>query len=100
LLLVVEILEKKFTKLCSCLPQDYTRTVDNVKHALPGISDAYLHSLSMLLSTDLINKIIIRQMILNVKEICDAVKFCMILRHFTEDNNFVDELEDGMQSIS
>lgn len=97
-MLIVEILEKNFTKLCHCLPQDYTRTIDKLKNAAPGISAAYLQYVRMLPS-ELINEVIVRKLISNVKEISDAVKFCIIIRHFIEDassKNFIEALEDGM----
>ena len=93
----MDVLKKKFTKLCDCLPQDCMKTIDGIKELNLVSHDAVQH-LRNINDRATINGWIMSVLIAYIKTDVDVLTFCDRMEQLvdnTTSKSFIDTLKRG-----
>jgi len=92
--IVLDILKKNFSKLCKCLPKDYTKTADKMRQM--GIPS--LDHLKYASSLEEANGSIVCIMIIMIRTEVDVLPFCETMKALVQSKKskeFIDNIMKG-----
>ena len=94
---VLPILKRYYAQLCHCLPQNYLKTIDNLKQLYPGADDR-LDLLETLPSIKLINETIVGIVLVSVMENANVFVFCDVMEKLCKEvsKNLIEALRNGL----
>ncbi|XP_065894615.1 uncharacterized protein [Dysidea avara] len=81
---VLAVLKKNYTRLWHCLPQNYVKTVEEMRKSIRGVPSNYLDDVRVFRSPELINEAITGQLMSGMKDDCDALWLCDIMDDFCD----------------
>lgn len=95
---VLAVLKKNYTKLCQCLPHDYTSTINKMKQLI-RIPKEVLSYWDKMPAADIVNEAIIYYMLIGIKSDKEALIFCKLMAKLT-DNSAVKAVRNGKSLLA
>ena len=99
LLIVLPLLRNNYTRLCTCLPQDYRKSLDTLKQLLPGaVHMDSEYRLTQLPTIELINERLVAEILVSINGEDGVFDFCDIMENLCEETSisFITSLRNGM----
>ena len=96
--LVLPLLKNNYARLCHCLPRDYVKTVNKLKHLTPAMPADYMEQLKKFQSTELINEVLVVNLLRNIKTDDNVFGFCDLMENLCDEmasKNVIEALRNG-----
>ena len=95
--IVLAILQKHYTRLAQCLPQDCGKTINKARKL--GVPADFLDKFIKILSPELFNEAVTGKLMHRIKEDNDALNFCNAMDNLSDDvasKKFIATVRNGM----